>query len=397
MQKELLTEKIKQTVEILNEKNIDMWLIFVKESSTIHDPSLDIVVGTNVTWHSAFMIMKDGSTHAFVGSLDVSNTKDCTAFENVYGYLKSLKEPFVEFLYKYDPANIAVNYSKNTNLADGLTHGMYLTLVDYLRDTKYLNRLISSEEIVSSLRGRKSAREIDLMRTSVKETERIFDEVTGFIKPGRTEKEIAQFILGKVSERGYETAWDVEHCPAVFTGPDTAGAHAGPTDRKVEKGHLLNIDFGVKINGYCSDMQRTWYILRDGETDAPENVKKGFYVLRDSIRLAGEKLKPGVTGCEVDDVARGHITSNGYDEYPHGLGHQLGRSAHDAGPGLFPRWEKYGTLPYIPLEKSQVFTIEPRLNVEGHGIVTMEEEVVLTESGCEYLSVPQTELILIKG
>ncbi|MCK6603483.1 MAG: Xaa-Pro peptidase family protein [Ignavibacteriaceae bacterium] len=397
MQKELLTEKIKQTVEILNEKNIDMWLIFVKESSTIHDPSLDIVVGTNVTWHSAFMIMKDGSTHAFVGSLDVSNTKDCTAFENVYGYLKSLKEPFVEFLYKYDPANIAVNYSKNTNLADGLTHGMYLTLVDYLRDTKYLNRLISSEEIVSSLRGRKSAREIDLMRTSVKETERIFDEVTGFIKPGRTEKEIAQFILGKVSERGYETAWDVEHCPAVFTGPDTAGAHAGPTDRKVEKGHLLNIDFGVKINGYCSDMQRTWYILRDGETDAPENVKKGFYVLRDSIRLAGEKLKPGVTGCEIDDVARGHITSNGYDEYPHGLGHQLGRSAHDAGPGLFPRWEKYGTLPYIPLEKSQVFTIEPRLNVEGHGIVTMEEEVVLTESGCEYLSVPQTELILIKG
>ncbi|NUM71038.1 MAG: aminopeptidase P family protein [Ignavibacteriaceae bacterium] len=397
MQKELLTEKIKQTVEILNEKNIDMWLIFVKESSAIHDPSLDIVVGTNVTWHSAFMIMKDGSTHAFVGSLDVSNTKDCTAFENVYGYLKSLKEPFVEFLYKYDPANIAVNYSKNTNLADGLTHGMYLTLVDYLRDTKYLNRLISSEEIVSSLRGRKSAREIDLMRTSVKETERIFDEVTGFIKPGRTEKEIAQFILGKVSERGYETAWDVEHCPAVFTGPDTAGAHAGPTDRKVEKGHLLNIDFGVKINGYCSDMQRTWYILRDGETDAPENVKKGFYVLRDSIRLAGEKLKPGVTGCEVDDVARGHITSNGYDEYPHGLGHQLGRSAHDAGPGLFPRWEKYGTLPYIPLEKSQVFTIEPRLNVEGHGIVTMEEEVVLTESGCEYLSVPQTELILIKG
>lgn len=397
MQKELLTEKIKQTVEILNEKNIDMWLIFVKESSAIHDPSLDIVVGTNVTWHSAFMIMKDGSTHAFVGSLDVSNTKDCTAFENVYGYLKSLKEPFVEFLYKYDPANIAVNYSKNTNLADGLTHGMYLTLVDYLRDTKYLNRLISSEEIVSSLRGRKSAREIDLMRTSVKETERIFDEVTGFIKPGRTEKEIAQFILGKVSERGYETAWDVEHCPAVFTGPDTAGAHAGPTDRKVEKGHLLNIDFGVKINGYCSDMQRTWYILRDGETDAPENVKKGFYVLRDSIRLAGEKLKPGVTGCEIDDVARGHITSNGYDEYPHGLGHQLGRSAHDAGPGLFPRWEKYGTLPYIPLEKSQVFTIEPRLNVEGHGIVTMEEEVVLTESGCEYLSVPQTELILIKG
>lgn len=397
MQKELLTEKIKQTVEILNEKNIDMWLIFVKESSTIHDPSLDIVVGTNVTWHSAFMIMKDGSTHAFVGSLDVSNTKDCTAFENVYGYLKSLKEPFVEFLYKYDPANIAVNYSKNTNLADGLTHGMYLTLVDYLRDTKYLNRLISSEEIVSSLRGRKSAREIDLMRTSVKETERIFDEVTGFIKPGRTEKEIAQFILSKVSERGYETAWDVEHCPAVFTGPDTAGAHAGPTDRKVEKGHLLNIDFGVKINGYCSDMQRTWYILRDGESDAPENVKKGFYVLRDSIRLAGEKLKPGVTGCEVDDVARGHITSNGYDEYPHGLGHQLGRSAHDAGPGLFPRWEKYGTLPYIPLEKSQVFTIEPRLYVEGHGIVTMEEEVVLTESGCEYLSVPQTELILIKS
>ena len=208
---------------------------------------------------------------------------------------------------------------------------------------------------------------------------------------------MAEFIKAKVKERGLEFAWDVEHCPAVFTGPDTAGAHAGPTGREIKKGHILNIDFGVKVNGYCSDLQRTWYFLRDDEDKAPAEVQKGFDTIVTSIQKSKEQLKPGMLGYEIDDVARKYIVENGYAEYPHGLGHQVGKAAHDGGTGLFPRWERYGNTPYLKVEENQVFTIEPRLTVEGFGIATVEEEVVVTKDGCEYISSPQKELYLIRN
>ncbi len=98
----------------------------------------------------------------------------------------------------------------------------------------------------------------------------------------------------------------------------------------------------------------------------------------------------------MDSIARNYITANGYPEYPHGLGHQVGRVVHDGGAGLFPHWDKYCNLPFIELEESQVFTIEPRLPVEGFGVSTLEEEVYITKDGCEFISEPQSELILIK-
>jgi Xaa-Pro aminopeptidase len=106
-------------------------------------------------------------------------------------------------------------------------------------------------------------------------------------------------------------------------------------------------------------------------------------------------LKPGVEGWAIDAVARKYITDAGYDEFPHGLGHQVGRKAHDGSTGLLPRWERYKNIPYMKTEKGQVFTLEPRLTVKGHGVATIEEIVVVTEAGCQFLSEPQTELICI--
>lgn len=396
MKKQLIIEKTEQAVEILREKEIDLWLIFVRESSVNHDPTLDVVVGTNCTWQSAFLINKNGDTTAIVGSLEVPHMKLVGTFKNVVGYLKSVREPLMEYLNKHNPGKIAINYSIDSPQADGLTYGMYLTLLDILKETSFKERLISSEEIVAALRGRKSATELAIMKEAVKETLRIYDEVTEFMKPGQTEKEVAAFISGKIKERGFEPAWDEEHCPAVYSGPETAGAHSGPTDRIIEKGHIVNMDFGVKINGYCSDLQRTWYILRDGETTAPAEVQRGFDVLRESMRRAAAKVKPGIKGLEIDREARSYIVENGYDEYQHALGHQVGKSAHDGGVGFYPEWERYGKTPYIPIEEGQVFTIEPRLFVPERGVVTMEEEIIVTKDGFKYLSTPQEELILIK-
>ncbi|NOX16864.1 MAG: aminopeptidase P family protein [Chlorobi bacterium] len=397
MPNEMILQKQKQAAEILQEKNIDMWMTYVRETGNIKDPMMDMIVGTGATWSSAFIITKDGDTTAIIGSLEEANMKTVGTFKNIVPYLKSIKEDLIAAIKKHDPNKIAINFSRNSTLADGLTHGLFLELSDYLKDTPYAERLVSSEEIVAAVRGRKSPAELELMKTAIVETLKIFDEVTEFIEVGKTEKEVAEFVRGLVKERGFGFAWDEEHCPAVFTGPDTAGAHSGPTDKAIQKGHVINMDFGINYKGYCSDLQRTWYVLRDGETEAPNEVQRGFQVIVDSIQMAKDAIKPGKLGWEIDAVARNFIVEKGYEEYPHGLGHQVGRKAHDGGALLGPRWERYGNAPYIPLEVGNVFTIEPRLTIEGFGIATIEEKIVVTENGCEWLSPIQTKIILLKG
>lgn len=396
MNKELIKSKQKQAAELLNEFDIDMWITFVRETGNIKDPMLEMIAGTGATWHSAFIIAKDGSNIAIIGNLEKGNLHQVGTFDEVIAYDHYVKDDLLKVLDRFNPQKIAINYSRNSTLADGLTHGVYLELMDILKGTPYIDRLVSSEDIVAALRGRKSQTETDLIRDAIKETLIIFDEVTGCMKPGMTEKQIAQFVINKVEERGFDFAWDVEHCPAVYTGPDSAGAHAAATDRVIEKGHVVNMDFGVKKNGYCADLQRTWYILKDGETDAPEPVKKGLQVIYDAITKSAEAMKPGKIAWEVDDVARSYITAHGYPEYQHGLGHQLGRVAHDGGALLGPRWERYKGLVYMPLEEGQVFTIEPRLPIEGMGIATIEEEVVIHSDGVEFMSDRQREVYLIK-
>jgi Xaa-Pro aminopeptidase len=104
-----------------------------------------------------------------------------------------------------------------------------------------------------------------------------------------------------------------------------------------------------------------------------------------------------VEGWTVDQVARSYIMEMGYADFPHALGHQVGRKAHDGSTLLCPKWERYGSLAYSRTEAGQVFTLEPRLTVPGHGVATIEEIVQVTDSGCVFLSEPQEELILINS
>ena len=396
MDNAILKEKINQAVEILKEKDIDMWLTFVRESSVMSDPAMEMVVGTHSTWQAAFCINKDGDTTAIIGSMEEGNFKKAGVYNNIITYLKSIREPFQNYIKSKNPKKIAINYSKNSVLGDGLTYGMYQILLEHLKGTGFENKLISSEEIISALRGRKSSTELAIMKEAIRETLKIFDEVTHYMKPGMTEIDIANYVKKLYTQRGFEPGWEEDHCPAVFAGPNPNGPHEGPSDKKITKGTIVNMDFGIKYKGYCSDLQRTWYFLNDGETKAPAEVQKGFEVIRDAVQKVADAVKPGVKGCDMDDIARNYITSKGYEEYPHGLGHQVGKTVHDGVAGMFPRWERYGNAPFIPLEEAQVFTIEPRLPVKGYGVSTIEEEVYITKDGCEFISPPQKELILVK-
>ena len=393
----LVREKIQQVPKILDELGIDAWMLFARESASVHDPSFDLVVGTNVTWHSAFILARSGQRVAIVGSLDKANVEMHGHYPEIVSYVNGVTADLRSVLARFDPKRIAVNYSVNDPAADGLTHGQWLALQSSLEGTPYGSRLISSERLVAALRGRKTETERRLIREACDVTVEIFEAVTPKLRAGLTERQFAALIVEEMHSRGgLEPAWDAEHCPAVFTGPDSAGAHAGPTDRPIEPGHVVNVDFGVRRNGYCSDLQRTWYVLRPGETEAPAAVSQGFTTILRSIRDAAAAVRPGTTGAAIDDVARGVVTSAGYDEYPHGTGHQIGRVAHDGGGGLLPRWERYGNTPLLPIEAGQCYTIEPRLTIPGHGIATCEDIVAVTESGAVFLSRPQDTLWLVR-
>jgi len=390
----MISEKIKQAVGILDEEGIDLWLTFVRESEVSSDPVLDLILGANCTWQSAFMIPRKGDPVAIVGSLDEARIRGTGVYE-VIGYTKSIKETLLEQLEKISPGSIAINYSMNDIMADGLSHGMYLILEAMFEGTPFEDKLVSSETIVSKLRGRKSDEEIRRIAAAVKSTEELFERVSKIMKPGMTEKEVAASMLREVDEEGIETSWERELCPSVFTGPESAGAHCGPTDRKIEKGHVLNIDFGVRVKQYCSDLQRSWYFLRDGETSAPTEVVRAFDTIRDAIALAAEKIRPGMEGRAIDTIARNHIIEKGYEEYPHALGHQVGRKTHDGAGLLCPEWERYGNLPYLKVEEGQVYTLEPRIQIPGYGVATIEEIIVVRSDGGEFLSHPQTEIFLV--
>ena len=391
-------EKIAQAVDILNEKDmdIDLWMVVEKESEVLSDPIMDFIVGTGVTWLSFFLFFKTGETYAIVGNLDVEKFKRLELFDAIFPYKRSPKDDLLNLLKKHNPQKIALDYSIDSPSADGLTYGKYMKLIELLEDTNFKDRFVPAEGIIAKLRGRKSAEEIRRIKTAIKITLEIYDKVTPHVKPGMTEKEVAQFITGERKKTGLEASWEEGHCPSVFTGPQETGAHSGPTNKVLERGHVFNTDFGVVYEKYCSDLQRTWYLLKPGETEPPEIVKHGFATIVESIKRAFNALKPGVKGIEIDTIARDYIVSRGYREYPHALGHQVGRSTHDGSALLAPDWERYGNLPFIPLEEGQVFTIEPRLYLKEHGVVTIEEMVVITKNGAEWLSEPQREIYLIR-
>jgi Xaa-Pro aminopeptidase len=391
----MIQEKIKQAAGLLKEYGMDCWITFTRESEINGDPILPFLLPGPVTWHSAIIITADGKSRAIVGRYDRATVEETGAYDEVFDFVSSFREPFLECMGKIDPKSIAVNYSEGSEICDGLTHGMFLTLQRFLGEIGMADRLVSAEPIVSALRERKSAGELNSMREAIRHTLEIFALVQNEIKPGRTEQSIAAFMQSEVERRKLAFAWNPATCPSVFTGPETAEAHYAPTKRQVEHGHLVTMDFGVRVDGYCSDLQRTFYVPRPGETTLPDAVKQGFDTLVKSIQAAKNVIKPGAKGQDVDAAARRIVVAGGYEDFPFALGHQVGRFAHDGTALLGPAWDKYAQKPFKPLECGMVFTIEPRLTVPDHGIVSIEEMAVVTDSGAEWLSDPQVELPII--
>ncbi|MBV7334696.1 Xaa-Pro peptidase family protein [Chloroflexi bacterium TSY] len=395
--KQLIDEKLTQATVILQELDIDLWITLVRETAMQPDPALDLIFGGDLTWQSAFLITQTGERIAIVGHFDSANLHELGVYSKVSGYHQGIRDSLIAELERLQPRTIAINYSENDVGADGLSYGMYRNLLSYLEGTPYQERLVSAERINFALRGRKSQAEVERIRKAIATTERLFDEVEAFAKPGMTQREIASFVHQRIDALGLDYAWPKPFNPIVTCGPDSATGHAAPGDVILQKGHLLHMDLGVRQDDYSSDLQRMWYVLDDGESEAPAEVQRAFSVVASAIEMGGEHLKPDVPAWQVDEVAREFIVDHGYPEFMHAFGHMMGRVAHDGGTVLGPRWEKYKGICELPVEIGNIFTLELHVMVEDRGMMSLEEDVLVTEAGVEYLSTPQKQLRYIRG
>ncbi len=396
MDGQLVREKIAQAKAILEELDIDLWMLIGRETAERPDPSFPLVVGTSVTWTSLFLISRGGEQLAIAGTGDTANIAMGGAWTETVGYVQSFREPLLAALDRFTPRQIALNYSTDNDSADGITHGLFLLLQETLAGTPHAGKFISAEPIVTRVRGRKSATEIDRIREAVRQTDIIFDRLATVLHVGMTERAISDWMHAQITEAGLQgTAWDFTYCPGITAGPESPWGHVGPTDIGIAPGQLLQIDFGVKYQGYCADLQRTFYLLRPEETVAPAACQRMFGVVDGSIQEAAAALRPGMQGREIDAVARENFAENGLT-WDFSFGHQVGRYCHDGGASLAPAWERYGCRPFDPIEVGQVYAMEIGARVPGYGVVSLEENIIVTETGGEFISEPQRELRLVR-
>jgi Xaa-Pro aminopeptidase len=388
------SQKLAQAQEFLRECSLDAWLLVVRESQERPDPNLRFFLDQDFTWNSYFLVTPE---HAFalVATFDAPDLQSSGTFEEVLTYKEGPRASLLRLLEQIDPRSIGINVSQDDALADGLTAGLRDHIVDSLEGTPYASRLVSAERLLALLRGVKLPAERALLTRAIEETEGMFDRAAREFRIGMTAREIAAVFHREVERAGVPTAWSRRHCPTVTVGAKSAIGHVRPGDEPIQRGCVIHVDFGIVREGYCSDLQRMWYSAGEGGGAVPEPVRNAYDAVVGAIELAAKTLRPGIAGWEVDQGVRDHLTSRGFPEYAHALGHHLGRAVHDGGGVLGPRWERYGNAPYETVWEGSVYTLEPSIHLPGHGLVSLEEDVVVGSGGAEFLSRFPRELPLL--
>lgn len=231
--------------------------------------------------------------------------------------------------------------------------------------------LLPVENVTAKFRMVKDAEEIATIRRAACIADDAFAHICSIIRPGMTEREIALEIDCFMRKNGAEeSAFET----LIAEGDRSAFPHAKPMDREIREGEFVIMDFGARVDGYHSDITRTLLLGQ------PDERRQAIYdIVLEAQRRAIEAIRPGMQGRQVDAVARDYITDQGYGEYfGHGLGHGLGLEVHD-GRILTKKSE-------IILRPGMVATVEPGIYIPGLGGVRIEDDVLVTESGCEVLT-----------
>jgi len=242
--------------------------------------------------------------------------------------------------------------------------------------------LRSTERLVEQARMIKDASEIAILREAAARLERVLPAALAAVHLGATERSIAGAIEASMREAGYErTAFDT----IVASGPHSAMPHYRAGTRALEVGDLLVLDFGGVLDGYCCDLTRTVSI-----GPPSREARRVYDAVRDAHAAAVAAVRPGIDTSAVDAAARDLLRDRGLgDAFGHGTGHGLGLDVHEEPRIGKPRAD----FPPVALAAGMVFTIEPGAYLPGFGGVRIEDDVLVTESGCELLTSLPRELL----
>ncbi len=335
---EFLRRKLKFVQDTMEEQGVDMWITFTREGN--EDPLAQDLRFSDLTWRSAAIIERNGHRTAIVGSLESETVRQQKFYDEIIGYGSEGAAPKLrDFVKKRKPQKIAVNKSHDEGAADGLTSGMDTYLRAALKD--YAKRLVSAEDLAIALRARLVSAEVELVKKSIRECEKIYDDLEDAIKPGKKDKEVHEFAHKLLKERKLSPAWAIDRCPSVLVGNNPMG-HVGYYGARIRRGDFVKLDFGVKYDGYCSDIQRNYFV---GPGIVPKGVERMFRTAREANDAALSVLKPGVPGYKVDEAGRRLIVHSrdwtiAGSEVAEQV-RQTGREASSEGHGLHHRAISY--------------------------------------------------------
>ena len=229
-----------------------------------------------------------------------------------------------------------------------------------------------ASNVLSSLRLRKDQTEIEAMRHAVETAQDALEATLPLIKVGMTEKELSAELVVQLLRHGSEP--ELPFAPIVSGGPNSANPHASPSDRRLQAGDLLVVDWGAAYEGYISDLTRTFAV---GEVE--EEYRKIHKIVQEANAAGRAAAMPGVPCANVDKAAREVIEKSGYGVYfTHRTGHGIGMEGHEE--------------PYMRGDNMQIlkpgmaFTVEPGIYLPNRNGVRIEDNVVITEAGAEVLS-----------
>jgi Xaa-Pro aminopeptidase len=255
---------------------------------------------------------------------------------------------------------------KKLGIESSVTYGFFLRL------SKRDLRLRPLEGVIERMREIKDAVEIERTMEAVRRAEASFIDIKPYIRKGVTERAIALRLEERLKKRGCrQIPFDI----IVASGPNSAMPHATQTERKIEKGDLVIIDWGGESDGYFSDMTRTFLINGDNI-----NKKKNIYkIVLEANKRAISCICPNIKSKKIDGVARDFIKREGYGHFfGHGTGHGVGLQIHE-----LPRITWAGDM---NIKENMIFTIEPGIYISGFGGVRIEDMVVVTSYGCKILT-----------
>ena len=299
-------------------------------------------------------------------------------------YIEQSKEQVVGFerFISMDPhlSQIKKNnlISKDCKLffeGDHMSFALYQNMTQEFPKVQWEN----SSMIIEDLAAVKDSHELDCLRTAVEVTDKVYEETIPMLRPGYTEKQVANFMVSKYREYAEGEAYS----PIVATGPNGALPHAIPTEREFRSGDFIVIDAAAKYGGYHADMTRTPVVQK-----ATEKHHEIYSIVKEAQKRGCDIAKAGVPCKVVDAATRDYIKEMGYGEYyTHGTGHGLGLEIHTS-PRFSPQSEQV-------LELNNVMTIEPGIYLAGWGGVRIEDDVIIGKDNCEILNKTTKDLFII--